>query len=119
MEFTGSATISASDDGGGGDASAFITRNFTVAEQLFFSLDATLGGNGFPDETAGRVELGLAGSPTPSFSRTTPGSDSFGGVFAPGEYTITAEVGCSPDFDGGTCTGDFSFSLEIGDLIGP
>ena len=36
-----------------------------------------------------------------------------------GTYRITADVSCSPGNEGGTCTGNWSFKLEIGDLIGP
>lgn len=85
-----------------------------MTDELPFRLSVTLGGNGFPDETAGRVQMGLASSTNPSFNRTTHGSDLIGGVFAPGEYTILAEVGCSPGAAGGTCTGSWSFTLEIG-----
>ena len=119
MEFTGSANISASDDGGGGDASAYVVREFTLTEDLFYHLDATLGGSVFGNTTAGQITLRLASSQSPFFSRTTVGSDSFGGFLGAGTYEIEVEVGCSPDFSGGTCTGNWSFKLEIGDLIGP
>ncbi len=38
---------------------------------------------------------------------------------AVGSGAFDAEIGCGLDFDGGTCTGNFSFALELGDLIGP
>ena len=119
MEFTGSASISASDDGGGGDASAYVVREFTLTQDLFYHLDATLGGSIFGDTTAGVVSLRLASSQNPFYTRTTAGSDSFGGFMSAGTYEIEIEVDCSPGNDGGTCTGNWSFKLEIGDLIGP
>ena len=79
MEFTGSANVSASDDGGGGDASAYVVREFTVTQDLFFHLDATLGGNVFGETTVGHVSLGLASSQNPGYNLTEADSDSFGG----------------------------------------
>ena len=119
MEFTGSANISASDDGGGGDASAYVVREFTLTQDLFYHLDATLGGSIFGDTTVGVVHLRVASSQNPFYQRTTAGSDSFGGFMPAGTYEIEIEVDCSPGNDGGTCTGNWSFKLEIGDLIGP
>ena len=110
--FTGSASVTATDDGGGGDASAFLTRRFVVAEDMNFRLRASLQGND-PEQTSGRVSLGLTASANPSFNRTTFGTDDFGGFFSAGDYTLTAEVGCSPDNDGGTCTGSWSFTLDF------
>jgi len=118
MEFSGNATISATDDGGGGDASVYIARLFTVADEMPFKLVVNLAGNGFANgETAGVLQLGREGLPT-SVSRTTPGSQTFTGVLE-GEYELVAEVDCSPGNAGGTCTGSFSYTLEIGDMIGP
>jgi hypothetical protein len=34
-------------------------------------------------------------------------------------YTLTAEVGCSPTTDAGTCSGSFDFDLDAGDFIVP
>ena len=116
--FTGVASIDASDDGGGGDATAFFTRRFIVNDTLFFRLRATLQGED-PEETAGHVSLGLTSSPNPSYNRTTFGTDDFGGQFAPGDYTLTAEVSCSPGNEGGPCTGSFNFDLDAGDFIQP
>jgi hypothetical protein len=33
-------------------------------------------------------------------------------------YLFDVAIACQPDFDGGTCMGSFSFSLELGDLVG-
>jgi Subtilase family len=109
FSFTGQASATATDDGGGGDASAFLVRRFVVTQDMFFHLKASLHGAD-PEDTAGQVSLGLTGSPNPGYHRTTFGSDDFGGFFSPGDYTLTAEVGCSPR--GGTCAGDWSFELQ-------
>jgi hypothetical protein len=119
MEFTGSANISASDDGGGGDASAFVSREFTLTQGLPYHLDATLGGSVFGNTTVGVISLRRASAQNPFYTRTTAGSDSFTGFMGAGTYEIEIEVDCSPDNAGGTCTGNWSFKLEIGDLIGP
>ena len=99
MEFTGSANISASDDGGGGDASAFVVREFTLTEDLFYHLDATLGGSVFGDTTAGhdQPQAGLESEPLlqPNHSRL----GLVRGVHGGGHYEIEVEVGCSPDFE--------------------
>jgi hypothetical protein len=52
----------------------------------------------------------------PAGAATPP---AFAGFMSAGTYEIEVEVGCSPDVNGGTCTGNWSFKLEIGDLIGP
>ena len=106
---------------GGGDASVSIQRHFTVTTPLAYRLNSTLGGIG-TEETSGHVWLrtvngGFLG--TPFASRVTTGSSVFNGFLGAGEYLLNAEIGCSPDFDGGTCMGNFSFALELGDLIGP
>ena len=122
MEFTGSANISASDDGGGGDASVSIERHFTVTTPLAYRLTSTLGGTFVVEQTDGHVWLQPVNGPfegNPFASRTTPGSGQINGFLGAGDYLIDAAIGCQPDFDGGTCTGNFSFSLELGDLIGP
>jgi hypothetical protein len=110
--FTGNASIAASDDGGGGDASAFLTRRFVVAEDMTYRLRTSLQGND-PEQTGGVVSLGVTNAANPFFKRTTFGTDDFGGVFGAGDYTLTAEVSCSPGNDGGTCTGSWSFTLDF------
>jgi hypothetical protein len=114
FSFTGQASATATDDGGGGDASAFLVRRFVVTQEMFFHLKASLHGND-PEQTGGQVSLGLTGSPNPGYRRTAFGSDDFGGFFSPGDYTLTAEVGCSPG--GGTCNGDWSFELKAGHFL--
>jgi hypothetical protein len=96
-----------------------VFREFTLTQDLFSHLDATLGGSGFGDTTVGVVSLGLASAQNPSYKRTEAGSDSFGGFMPAGTYMIEIEVDCSPGVNGGSCTGNWSFKLEIGDLIGP
>ena len=116
--FTGVASISASDDGGGGDASSFMERRFVVNETMSFRLRATLQGQD-PEETVGVISLGLTNSQNPSYKRVTFGSDNFVGQFSPGDYTLTAEVDCSPGNEGGPCSGTFDVDLDAGDFITP
>jgi Subtilase family len=116
--FTGMANINAADDGGGGDASALFTWRFIVNETMFFRFRGTLQGDD-PEETFGRLSLGFTGSPNPFYNLTAFDTDDFGGQFAPGDYTITAEVGCSPGNEGGPCSGSFNLDLDVGDFITP
>jgi hypothetical protein len=119
MEFTGNASIQASDDGGGGDASVRIERHFAFADSMPYRLTLTLGGTGFGDQTSGAVQLWTENALNPFFSRTTTGSQTTTGNWQ-GEFYIVADVGCSPPRpDGGTCTANFSYTLEVGDMIGP
>ena len=97
-------------------------RVFTVTTPIAYRLSATLGGTFGTKETFNHVRLHTisGGFPGPPFAnRDTPGSQTFNGMLAAGDYLFDASIGCSPDFDGGTCTGNMSFSLELGDLIGP
>ena len=71
------------------------------------------------DEVSGSIQVLPALGSTPLFGRTAFGSQVFAGMLGPGDYRIRAEVSCSPDFDGGTCTGNWSFSLKFGDLAAP
>jgi hypothetical protein len=111
--FTGSATVTASDTGGGGDASASLTRRFVVAEGMAYRIRANLQG-GNAEDTFGRVSLAFTGAANPFFNRNTFGSDDVNGFLAEGDFTLTAEVGCVPPRpDGGTCTGSMSFTLDF------
>jgi hypothetical protein len=79
-------------------------------------------GSGWNDETSAHVRLHTVNGAFlgPPFAvRDTPGSGQFNGFMSAGEYLLQAEVGCGPGPVGGTCAGNFSFSLELGDLIGP
>ena len=49
----------------------------------------------------------------------TFGTDDFGGQFSPGDYTLIAEVDCSPGNAGGPCSGSFDVDLDAGDFITP
>jgi hypothetical protein len=116
MEFSGTATISATDDGDGGDASVFIDRGFAFADSMPYRLSVTLGGIG--NETTGRIQLRVTPSSNPFFSRTTTGSETVNGSLQ-GPIYFLVEVACSPGNAGGTCTGNFSYKFEVGDMIGP
>jgi hypothetical protein len=116
--FTGVANVSASDDGGGGDASAFMTRRFVINETLPFRLRATLDGQD-AEETVGVISLGATNAQNPPFKLSTFETKSFSGQLAPGDYTLAAEVDCSPGNEGGPCSGSFDVDLDAGDFIGP
>ena len=105
MEFTGSANISASDDGGGGDASAFVSREFTLTQDLPYHLDATLGGRSSAIRRSASSASGGPRLTAPSTHEPQPASDSFTGFMGAGTYEIEIEVDCSPENAGGTCTG--------------
>ena len=67
MEFSGSGNISATDDGGGGDASVYIDRDFTFADAMPYKLVVSLAGNGFANgETTGRVQISVPSGTNPS-----------------------------------------------------
>jgi hypothetical protein len=119
MEFSGTATISASDDGGGGDASVYIERNFAFADGMPYRITATLGGTLADDQTSGEIHLRLGNSMNPFFSRTTAGTQTVNG-FLQGNIEFVAEVSCAPPRpDGGSCAANFSYTFEVGDMIGP
>jgi hypothetical protein len=117
--FTGVASINASDDGGGGDASAFVTRRFLIDDDLPYRIRARLQGSG-AEETFGRISIGVTGAPVAFFDLTTFESKSVTSLLGPGDYTLTAEVGCTPPRpDGGACSGGFDFDLDVGDFVTP
>jgi hypothetical protein len=119
ISFTGSGTAAASDGGGGGDASSYLVRRFVVTEEVVYRLKATLQG-GSAEDTFGRVSLGFTGAPAAFFNHTTFGNKEVTSFLGAGDFTLTAEVGCTPPRpDGGSCNGSWSFELEVGDTVGP
>ena len=102
----------------GGDASSYMERRFKVNETTFYRLRATLQGQD-PEETVGVLSLGVTNAQHPSYKRIAFGSDDFGGQLGPGDYTLIAEVDCSPGNAGGPCSGSFDVDLDAGDFITP